>query len=294
VIAVESPTYFSVLQLIEQLGMLALEVPTDPSEGMHLDSLEERLRERRVKAVISVANFANPTGALMPDANKRRLVEMLSERQIPLIEDDINGELFFSAVRPANAKRFDTDGWVLTCASFSKTLAPGYRVGWVLPGRFKDAVIGYRVGWVLPGRFKDAVIKAKQVSTSATASLPQLAIAEFLRTGSYDRHLRRLRSAYREQVECVRNTVGELFPGGTRITRPQGGMVLWVELPRGVDSVELFNKALAAGVSITPGPLFSPTRKFKNYLRITCGRPWDEDIAHALQTLADLVEQMLD
>jgi DNA-binding transcriptional MocR family regulator len=244
---------------------------------MHLDSLEERLRERRVKAVISVANFANPTGALMPDANKRRLVEMLSERQIPLIEDDINGELFFSAVRPANAKRFDTDGWVLTCASFSKTLAPGYRVGWVLPGRFKDAVI-----------------KAKQVSTSATASLPQLAIAEFLRTGSYDRHLRRLRSAYREQVECVRNTVGELFPGGTRITRPQGGMVLWVELPRGVDSVELFNKALAAGVSITPGPLFSPTRKFKNYLRITCGRPWDEDIAHALQTLADLVEQMLD
>jgi len=277
VIAVESPTYFSVLQLIEQLGMLALEVPTDPSEGMDLDSLEERLADKRVKAVISVGNFANPTGALMPDASKRRLVEMLSERQIPLIEDDINGELFFSDLRPANAKRFDTDGWVLSCASFSKTLAPGYRVGWVLPGRFKDAVI-----------------KAKQVSTSATASLPQLAIAEFLRTGSYDRHLRRLRTAYREQVECVRNAVGESFPNGTRITRPQGGMVLWIELPRGVDSVELFSRALAVGVGMTPGPLFSPTRKFKNYLRLACGKPWDDDIARGVRSLADLATRMLD
>ncbi|MDQ6626709.1 MAG: PLP-dependent aminotransferase family protein [Verrucomicrobiota bacterium] len=271
-VAVESPTHFGFIDALEQLGLKAIEIATHPREGLCLDSLERALRSRRISACLAIPNFNNPLGSLMPDKAKRRLVSMLAERDIPLIEDDLNGDLHFEGTRPSVAKRFDKEGNVLLCGSFSKTLAPGYRIGWLIPGRFFT-------------RAKSL----KSASSGATATLPQLALADYLANGGYDHHLRGLRAALKRQVEQVSHAVAESFPAETRITRPTGGFVLWVELPAHIDAVPLHKRALAQNISIAPGPMFSPDQGFRNFIRLSCGRPWSREIERAIVTLSVLV-----
>ncbi len=266
-IAIESPTYFGILQCIESLGLKALEIPTHPRDGVSLDALAIALETQSIKACVFILNFHNPLGAWMPDENKERLVALLAAHEVPLIEDDIYGDLAFSGTRPRTAKSFDRHGLVLLCDSFSKTLAPGYRVGWVAPGRFQARVE-----------------HLKFVTTVATATLPQIAIADFLANGGYDHHLRRLRRLYAEKVWHFSQAITASFPDGTRLTRPQGGYVLWIELPS-VDSLEMHDRALAAGISIAPGPMFSAKGRFQNFIRINCGNPWDARTEKAVQQL---------
>jgi DNA-binding transcriptional MocR family regulator len=275
VIAVESPTYFSVLRLIEKLGMLALEIDSDPETGINLDSLEYALDTMDITAMLLVPNFNNPTGSLMPENSKRQLVSMLNEREIPLIEDDVYGDLYFGSERPSIAKQFDQQQQVLSCSSFSKTLAPGFRMGWIVGGRYHEKLLEW-----------------KQASSSASPSIQQLATAEFLRSGQYDRHLARLRKAFRSQVEKARFMIARLFPEGTRISDPQGGFVLWVELPRNINCFDVYSEALQHNIGITPGMLFSATRKFRNYIRINCGFPWTDETELALQQLAELIHRL--
>lgn len=275
VIAVDSPTYFSMLRLIERMGMLALEIDTDPETGICLDAMENALETMDIKAVLTVSNFSNPIGSLMPDENKKRLVQLLEQYQVPLIEDDVYGDLFFGDTRPSLAKHYDTQGLVLTCSSFSKTLAPGYRIGWVIAQSHYDDILEW-----------------KQATTSAVASLPQLAVVEFLRSGEYERHLVRLRRAYQEQVEKMRFMIAKYFPENTRVSRPKGGFVLWLEMPRGVDCLDVFNQALEQGISITPGILFSATRRYRNFIRINCGFPWSDVLENGVICLADIVKRL--
>ena len=270
-VVVESPCYFQILQLIESLGMLAVEVRSHPDTGLDLEALGKALDRVAVKAVVAVPNFHNPLGSLMPEPNKRALVEMLEARSIPLIEDDVYGDLHFAEQRPWVAKAYDRTGNVILCSSFSKTLAPGYRVGWMAPGRFAGPALAL-----------------KRALSGTTASLTQLAVSEFLATGGYDRTVRTMRRAYDHQVQQMRFAIGEHFPEGTRISRPAGGFVLWVELPEAVDGEQLFQAALAHGVSITPGTLFSATRRFRNYIRISAGAPWNERVEQAVVTLGAL------
>lgn len=272
IIAVESPTYFAVLRLIEKMGMLALEIDTDPQTGMDLDALEEAFDTMDIKAVLASPNFSNPLGCLMPEEKKRELVNMLAERDVPLIEDDVYGSIYFGDKRPRAAKSYDLNNLVLSCSSFSKTLAPGYRIGWVLAGKFKKKVV-----------------ELKQATFSATSSINQLAMAEFLSSGQYDRHLVRLRMTMHDQVEKGRYMIAKCFPEDTCISNPQGGNVLWVELPRNCNSIDIFNRALQKNIGVTPGILFSATRRFKNYLRINCGFPWTETNQAAIETLAKIV-----
>jgi DNA-binding transcriptional MocR family regulator len=272
VIAIESPAFFGILQIIESLGMRVCEIPTYPRDGICLDELEERLEPCGVKACLFTLNFSNPLGSCMPDEKKKRLVRLLAQREIPLIEDDIYGNLTFETTRPKVAKAFDEDGWVLLCDSFTKTLSPGFRVGYVAPGRFRE-----RVEFL------------KFVNTSATPSLPQMAIAEFLQTGGYDHHLRKIRRYYAGNVQRMRDTVSRYFPPGTKMTRPTGGMCLWVELSGPVDSLELFHQAMAARISIAPGPLFSAKQKFQNFIRLNCGNPWSDAIEGAIRKLGELI-----
>ncbi len=276
VIAIESPTFFGILQIIESLGMRVCEIPTFPRDGVCLDELASRLDCCDIKACVFILNYNNPLGSCMPDEKKQRLVKMLSERRIPLIEDDIYGNLTFGPARPKVAKAFDRDGWVMLCDSFTKTLSPGYRVGWVAPGRFREKV-----------EF------LKYVNTSFTPPLPSMGIAEFLNNGGYDHHLRKIRRSYACQVQLMGEAVGRHFPPGTKSTRPAGGMCLWVELPKGVDTLKLYHKAMAANISIAPGALFSPKAKFSNFLRLNCGNPWSESIDNALRTLGELAAQQL-
>jgi DNA-binding transcriptional MocR family regulator len=271
IVAIESPAFYGTLQIIESLGMKALEIPTDPRDGIVLDALSSAIRRQKVKACLFVTNFSNPLGSCMPDANKKSLVELLTRREIPLIEDDIYGDLWFGATRPRTAKSYDKQGLVLLCSSFSKTLAPGYRVGWTAPGRFKPQVESL-----------------KFTSSMATVTAPQMAIAEFLQSGGYDRYLRKLRRVLMTQVQQMSNAIGRYFPAGTKVTRPQGGYVLWVELPRSVDSLDLHRRALEQKISIAPGPIFSAQQKYKNFIRLSCGLPWSEKVDKAVQTLADL------
>jgi DNA-binding transcriptional MocR family regulator len=209
----------------------------------------------------------------MPDAKKRELVRLLSAHEIPLIEDDIYGNLTFGPTRPKVAKAFDEDGWVMLCDSFTKTLAPGYRVGWVAPGRFKAKV-----------QF------LKFVNTSASPSLPQMAIADFLRIGGYDHHLRRIRKFYAQQVQLMTDAVTRAFPDGTKITRPNGGMCLWIEMPAQVDALRLYREAMDAKITIAPGPLFSAKQQYRNCIRLNCGKPWSDDIENAVRTLGQLIK----
>ena len=275
VVAVESPSYFGVLQQIEELGLKAIEIPMHPRDGMDLDALERALKVRRVAVCLAVPNFNNPLGSLMPDEHKRRLIEILARRDVPLIEDDINGALVHSGLHPRVAQAFDRDGRVMLCGAFSKTIAPGYRVGWVAPGRYY------------------AKVKAlKLTSTLATASLPQMAIAEFVANGGYDRHLRALRRNFSEQINRMSGAISAAFPEDIKVTRPTGGFVLWVELPKTVSALELHERALAEKISIAPGPMFSASQGFENFIRINCGHRWSPRLEDAIGTLGGLVEKL--
>jgi DNA-binding transcriptional MocR family regulator len=278
-IAVESPAYYGVLQLIESLEMRALEIPSNAGTGIDLALLDAALRHaprnRAVKACLVVPNFSNPLGSLMPDEAKRELVKMLARREIPLIEDDIYGDLHFDGARPRPARAFDRHGLVMLCGSFSKTLAPGYRVGYVAPGRYRDAVE-----------------RLKFAQTVATPTLAQMAVADFLENGGYERHLRRLRRALSEQVARVSESIAEHFPAGTRISRPQGGFLLWVEMPAGKSGLELHDRALARGVSVAPGPIFSAKQRFTRCIRVSCGFPWSETIERGIRTLGEIAREL--
>jgi DNA-binding transcriptional MocR family regulator len=274
-VVVESPTYYGMLQLIESMGLKAIEVPVRPRSGIDLDALQQVLRAHRVKACLLIPNFNNPLGSLLSDADKAHLVRLLSEREIPLIEDDIYGDLYFGAARPRPAKAFDRDGFVMLCSSFSKTLAPGYRVGWTAPGRFRAQVE-----------------LLKFVNTVGTPTLPQMAIAEFLETGGYDHHLRRLRRVLEAQVEQFRAAIVEHFPEGTRISRPLGGFLLWIELPPRADAFELHSRALERGISIAPGALFSAKQRYKNCLRLSCGFAWSERFERSIRSLGEIARSL--
>ncbi|MGA3023594.1 MAG: PLP-dependent aminotransferase family protein [Bryobacteraceae bacterium] len=271
VVAVESPAYFGILLQLEALGLKALEIPCHPQDGLRLDALGDALREHRVRACVASPNFSNPLGSSMSDDAKRELVDMLGRRGIPLIEDDLYGDIHFGGVRPKAAKAFDREGLVLLLSSFSKLIAPGYRIGWLSAGRFQSRVE-----------------TLKLTSTLATPSMLQMVIAQYLESGAYDRHLRRVRAAFGLQIEQMTAAVGEHFPAGTRVTRPRGGFVLWVELPHGADSLELLDRALAEGISISPGPMFSARQRFRNYIRLNCGYPWSPRLDGAIRTLGRL------
>jgi DNA-binding transcriptional MocR family regulator len=212
---------------------------------------------------------------MTPDEAKKEIVAMLAKRTIPLVEDDVSSDLYFGPKRPGTYKQFDEKGLVLLCSSFSKTLAPGFRVGWMLPGRFRQ---------------KALEIKATtNVSTSTPA---QMAIAEYLRQGRMDRHLKKLRGTLEKQMDTMQLHLGRYFPEGTRVPHPKGGAVLWLELPKDIDSVELFFQAKEKNIGIAPGAIFSTQDKFSNYIRISCGSPWSEQIHEGVKILGELADQM--
>jgi DNA-binding transcriptional MocR family regulator len=215
-------------------------------------------------------------GYILADERKKALVQLLAKHQIPLIEDDLYGDLAFDLQRPKVAKAFDRTGMVLLCTSFSKVLAPGFRVGWVEAGRYREEVE-----------------RLKFLTTIATPSLPQLVVANYLESGGYDRYLRRLRLAFSEQVQAVSKAIAKYFPSGTRLTRPAGGYLLWVELPKAINALKLFRQALAENITILPGPIFSATGYFQSHIRISCGYPWSDDIDRALLTLGKLCEKFV-
>jgi DNA-binding transcriptional MocR family regulator len=208
---------------------------------------------------------------VLPDDYTRSLAELAARHNVAIVEDDIYADLAFRGPRPRTVKAFDRKGLVLLCSSFSKVLPPGYRVGWIAAGRFRAEVE-----------------RLKLVTTVAAATFPQMVIAEFLESGGYDRHLKRLRASLQMQMDEVRRAIARYFPEGTRISRPAGGYMLWVELPRKIDAFRLYRAARAQHISILPGTVFSVSGRFSNYIRLNCGHKWSEAHDQALLTLARL------
>lgn len=275
-VAVESPCYFGVLQLIESFHLKVLEIPTHPRDGISIDALEQAIRERPVHVCLTTPNFHNPVGSCMPEKNKRALVDLLSEHNIPVIEDDLYGDLYFGEKRPRSLKAYDRRGLVLHCSSFSKTLAPGYRVGWTAPGRYLNDIK-----------------RLKFAATIATAAPTQLAIAEFLKRGGYDHHMRRLRRTFAQNIDRTRQAIMHYFPEGTKVTRPSGGYVLWIEFPESVDALVLYRQALRENIGIMPGPIFSATGRYSNCIRLSCGYPWNDAFDASMQRLGELAAALV-
>lgn len=273
-IAVESPVYFGILQLANSLGLRVLELPTNPATGIDPDALEKVLPQINVCLLIS--NFSNPMGSCMPDEHKKRVVDMLAEYDIPLIEDDLYGDVFFGSLRPKPCKAFDKNGLVLWCGAVSKTLAPGYRVGWIAPGKFKDAVI-----------------RQKNIHLISTPALNQEAVANFMENDRYENHLRKLRHELHTNSLYFTQAITNYFPEETKIITPQGGFMLWVELDKKLDTTKLYYKAMQHNISIAPGRMFTLQNQYNNCMRLSYGQRWTPVIEERLMLLGTIIKESL-
>jgi DNA-binding transcriptional MocR family regulator len=274
-VIVESPCFYAALQAIERLGLKAIELATHPGEGLDLSRLAFVLENAQPKACWLMTNFQNPLGCSLPVAKKRELVELLSRHDVPLIEDDVYRELGHSEAVPSSAKNFDQRGLVMHCSSFSKSLAPGYRVGWVAAGRFADQV------------------RRQKLMTSLSGAIPmQAALAEYLQAGGYDRHLRNLRQALRQQKEALVESVTRNFPPDIRLSRPDGGYFIWVDMPwETADALAVHRSALSNRISVAPGPMFSNHGGYRNCLRLNFGHAWNSRAESSIVTLGRLVRR---
>ncbi|WP_233870823.1 aminotransferase-like domain-containing protein [Paraburkholderia adhaesiva] len=275
VVAVESPCYYGLLQILESLNIRALEIPCSPTTGMSLEALDLAIRtEPQLRAVVVVPTLQNPLGSIMPDANRLRLMQLCEEHSVALIEDDcLSGTVDDEA--PPAIKSHDRTGNVIFCASLHKLLAPGLRIGWLSGGRWHGRI----------AMLKFALSRPNEM-------LSQRAVADFLATGGYDRHMRRLRTALRAQREWTARFIAANFPAGTRLTLPRGGLCLWVSLPDGVSSEAVFEEALEQGVYVAPGFMFSNSNRFDRFLRINCGTPRCEELESAMVTVASIVRRL--
>jgi len=279
VVAVESPCHYGVLQAIHLAGLQSLEVKTRTREGISLEAFEDALIDQEqkgapVQACLVSPNFQNPLGSCMSEADKKQLNAIANRHSVTLIEDDVYGDLGFEGNRPKVLRAFEGGENVVICSSFSKTIAPGYRVGWVVAGKYHSEIE-----------------RLKHSFTISAPSLPQLVIAEFLTDGGYDQYLRRARKAYSANVGRMSEAISRFFPPETRVTRPSGGYMLWIQLPEGRDSVALYSKALAHNIFISPGVLFSVEDGYRNFIRLSAGR-WSQEIEAAIAKLGKMVYQM--
>jgi DNA-binding transcriptional MocR family regulator len=276
IVIIQSPAFYCFLELLDMLGLRVIEIPSHPDFGISPADVASVINQYDVKACILNPNFNNPDGSLIPDEAKEEIVKLLARKSIPLIEDDVSGDLHFGPSRPQVCKKYDKKGLVILCSSFSKTISPGYRVGWLAPGRFHEKA------------------QAIKVTTSVCSASPtQMAVAEFLRTGKYDRHLKKLRGAIETQMQALRLAVSRYFPSGTKVTRPSGGAVLWIELPHRVDSREYFFQAKANGIGVVPGLIFSTRDKFQSFVRLTCSGVWTRETEKGIETLGALAANMV-
>lgn len=268
VIITERPSYFIMLQAAAALDLKILGVPHDPGSGINLKILETQLKKHRIAAVLITANFQNPGGTLMSDASKEKLVHLCAKHEVPIIEDDVFAETSHQGSTVLPLKYFDQKGLVIHCSSVSKVLGPGLRVGWSIPGQFRDRIE-----------------HLKLLSQVAVPLLPQHIVAEYMDSLAYDRQRKTIGAAFGKQCTRYRHALAQCFPPATRISNPTGSFVLWIELPKGYNASTLYEDAQTDGIGIAPGVMFGLTRDAKRFMRISCGEPWSEKIAWGIERL---------
>ena len=273
-IVTESPAYFGILQLAKSLGLYVMELPTNMTTGIELEALKKAISTKKIKACVLMSNFSNPSGSMMPNEHKKETVRLMELHNIPLIEDDIHGDLYFGAARPTNCKTYDESGIVMNCSSVSKTLAPGYRAGWVIPGKFKKEIL-----------------RTKLYHTISSPTITHEVVGDFLKNGRYENHLRKIRQILNHNCNNYINTILESFPKGTKVSQPQGGFFLWIELDKKIDTADFYHLAMRHNISIAPGRIFSFQDQFSNCMRLSFGLPWTNELRQSIQTLGQLAAQ---
>lgn len=273
IVAIESPTYFGVIQALEALNLRALEIPTDPRRGIDLNALESAIRKYPVKACSLMPNLQNPLGFKMSDADKEHLVRLLARHDIPLVEDGVFGALSASSPLPSAAKSFDKAGNVIYCSSFSKTVSAALRIGWLVPGRYRDQII-----------------RRKFLLNFTSPTVTQLALAEFLKGNRYRRVTQAAALAYQNRLRIMRKEVVNSFPRGSTFSIPQGGYYLWVKLPDYIDAGQLQERAFAQGISFAPGKLFARTREYNNSLRLSVAAIEMDNVKEAVARLGAIAD----
>ncbi len=274
-ILVESPVFHCFLQLIEDLNLYVIEIPGCPEEGIDPKAFEKTIGSNKIKACLLNSNFQNPLGSVMSKENKAAIIHMAQKYNIPIIEDDIYGDLFFGDKRPTTFKSLDKKGMVLYCSSFSKALAPGLRTGWTVPGIFKNTVIRMKLNTAI-----------------STPGINQAVVARFVKTGAFDRHLRQLRNKLKNQASAMAIAVSKYFPSDTQITFPKGGMFIWIVLNKKIDSMEIYQRAYQKKISILPGTICSSTDRYKNCLRINCGIKWSQRLEDGIKTIGQIIKNL--
>ncbi|MFP2467202.1 PLP-dependent aminotransferase family protein [Pseudescherichia vulneris] len=272
IVAIESPSFYGTMQLLRGFDIKAIEIPTDPQTGISVEALELALEQWPIKGVILVPNCNNPLGFIMPDARKRAVLALAQRHDIVIFEDDVYGELANDYPRPRTIKSWDIDGRVLLCSSFTKTIAPGLRVGWIVPGRYHDRVL-----------------HMKYAASGTNVPTTQLAVAAFIREGHYHRHLRKMRQIYQSNMETYTCWLRQYFPCGICVTRPEGGFMLWVELPEIVDMVCVAKQLCELKIQVAPGSLFSASGKYRNCLRINCALPTSDKHREVMEKLGEAI-----
>ncbi|MGL1894489.1 MAG: PLP-dependent aminotransferase family protein [Spirochaetaceae bacterium] len=274
-VAIQSPVYCNLVLMFKNLGLNIIEIPSNAEDGISIDALKYAMEFNTIKACLVISNFNNPSGSIIPDINKKLLAEILSDKKIPLIEDDVYGDLYFEGNRPTTCRSYDSTGNTILCSSFSKTISPGLRVGYIIPGKFKNRVI-----------------QRKMSTNICTSTISQLLLTNYLESGGFHRQLRKLRNEVSSRMSKLRADVKKYFPDGTNMTDPKGGYTLWVELPGNVSGLDLYTIAIKEGIAIVPGGLFSQKKYFENFIRIDAGC-YTDDIVPAVKRLGEMVMHLL-
>lgn len=276
VVAIESPGFYGSLQLIEALGLKALELPCSADQGLSLDALRLATQHWDIAALICSPCFATPTGASMTEANKQALLGIAREHEFALIEDDIYGELYFGQQRPRSLYSYDQEGIVIQCSSFSKNLS-------------RDL----RLGWIAPGRYHREVLKAKLATSLAVPQLSQQGLSFYIAEGGLEKHLRRKRAQYQERYQEMRHLIQQYLPEETRCSQPQGGLAAWIELPEKIDTLELYKQAITQGIILTPGRLFTAQENYRQFLRMSFAHPWTDNRVNAFKTISQMINAQI-
>ncbi len=271
-VVVETPAFYGALQAITRLGLNAIEVPVDSQKGLDLEQLEEIFAGHAVRACWLMVNFQNPTGTSLSDEQKERIVRMAEQHNVYLIEDDVYAELYFTASKPTSLKTFDTKGRVLHCSSLSKSLCPGYRLGWVVNNRFKEPIQ-----------------KLQLISTLSGSAPIQHGIAHYLQNDSYDNHLRKLRKIMQQRQSLFIELIQRYFPNNVTYSVPEGGYFVWVKLPNGIDSKAIYQALLQQKITVAYGKLFSSDSKFQDHLRLNTSMPVNEALENAIKEIGELL-----
>lgn len=272
VVAIESPGFYGAIQLMEALGLRILELPSSPTGGIDIDSIEDAFKRWQVSVLIISPCYSTPTGSCINDNDKQSILALCINFDVAIIEDDIYGELTFGLSRPRTLHSYDVTGNVLLCSSLSKCLS-------------RDL----RIGWIAPGKYKQEISRLKIITSVSTSGSLQAGIADYMQRGFFERYLRKKRLHLSKQCQELQHLIPKLLPTALSWTRPAGGLTLWLELPQSVNTTELYRQAQEKGITITPGALFTSQHKYRNFLRLSFAHEWTEGRISALAEVGNIL-----